>query len=100
MIMKLAVAITAASMAALANAHGYFVTPKARQPGTAFADACSMQAFYNMEGSIDGNVQDLEQVAASQPDYKPKECNFWMCKGMKYADNKEYGSISSIRASF
>ncbi|KXL50655.1 hypothetical protein M433DRAFT_2027 [Acidomyces richmondensis BFW] len=76
-------------MAALANAHGYFVTPKARQPGTAFADACSMQAFYNMEGSIDGNIQGLEQVAASQPDYKPKECNFWMCKGMKFADNKD-----------
>lgn len=94
--MKLSIILTAATMAALANAHGYFVTPKARQPGTAFADACSMQAFYNMEGSIDGNIQGLEQVAASQPDYKPKECNFWMCKGMKFADNKEYVSIFII----
>lgn len=27
------------------------------------------------------------QVAASQTDYNAAECNVWMCKGYKYADN-------------
>ena len=48
-----------------------------------------MQAYYNMEGSINGNIQGLEQVVANQPDYKPSECNLWKCKGMRYADNKD-----------
>lgn len=78
-----------ASVTALANAHGYFVTPKGRQPGTAFQDACGMQAYYNMEGSINGNIQGLEQVVKGQTDYNAAECHLWKCKGMKYADNKE-----------
>jgi predicted carbohydrate-binding protein with CBM5 and CBM33 domain len=80
---------SATGLAALANAHGYFESPKGRQPGTTFQDACGMQAYYNMEGSINGNIQGLEQVVASQSDYKPAECHLWMCKGMKYLDNTE-----------
>ncbi|KAK5114421.1 hypothetical protein LTR85_010244 [Meristemomyces frigidus] len=76
-------------MAALANAHGYFVTPTARQPGTAYQDACGMQAYYQMSGDINGNIQGLEQTVASQTDYHPAECHLWKCKGMKYADNKD-----------
>lgn len=79
--MKTAFALlTSASLAALANAHGYFVTPTARQPGTAFQDACGMQAYYQMEGDINGNIQGLEQTTQNQPDYKPKECHLWKCK--------------------
>lgn len=98
--------LTAASMAALANAHGYFTSPGARQPGTAFQKSCGMQAYYNMVGSINGNIQGLEQVVAGQSDYNPATCHLWKCKGkqttnphhlnritnptnsgMKYADN-------------
>jgi len=79
--------MAAASMAALANAHGYFVTPKGRVPGTTFQDECGMQAYYNMEGSINGNIQGLEQVVQGQTDYHPDECNLWKCKGLKYQDN-------------
>lgn len=47
----------AAGLAAMADAHGYFVTPTARKPGALFASICSEQAYYNMEGSINGNIQ-------------------------------------------
>ena len=85
--MKLSLTLAATAMAALANAHGYFITPAGRQPGKAFQDACGMQAYYNMEGDINGNIQGLEQITQNQPDYNPKECHLWKCKGMKYADN-------------
>ncbi|TKA72675.1 hypothetical protein B0A55_06282 [Friedmanniomyces simplex] len=77
----------AAAMASLAEAHGYFVTPKARQPGPAFQAACGMQAYYQMSGDINGNIQGLTQTVKGQSDYHPAECNLWKCKGMKYADN-------------
>ncbi|KAF2765014.1 hypothetical protein EJ03DRAFT_280967 [Teratosphaeria nubilosa] len=76
-------------LATLCAAHGYFQSPIARQPGTHFAGACSQQAYYNMAGSINGNIQGLEQVVATQGDYNAQECNLWMCKGMKYADNTD-----------
>ncbi|KAK3704897.1 hypothetical protein LTR37_013588 [Vermiconidia calcicola] len=76
-------------MAGLANAHGYFETPKARQPGPAFQKACGMQAYYAMSGDINGNIQGLANTVANQPDYNPEKCHLWQCKGMKYADNKE-----------
>ncbi|KAK3675917.1 hypothetical protein LTR78_004109 [Recurvomyces mirabilis] len=79
--------LAAASLATLANAHGYFVTPKARQPGTAFQQSCGMQAFYQMSGDINGNVQGLQQTTKGQSDYNPSTCRLWKCKGMKYADN-------------
>ena len=50
--------------------------------------ACGQQAYNNMASDINGNIQGLEQVTANQPDYNPKTCHLWKCKGMKYADNK------------
>ena len=79
--------VAAASMAALANAHGYFQDPVGRPPGTAYQAACGMQAYYNMEGSINGNIQGLEQIVATQTDYNAAECHLWKCKGLKFADN-------------
>jgi len=79
--------LTAATMAALVNGHGYFTSPGARQPGTAYQKSCGMQAYYNMVGSINGNIQGLYQVVNGQPDYNPATCKLWKCKGMKYADN-------------
>lgn len=76
--MKLTLSIAiATSMAALANAHGYFVSPKARGPGPAFQKACGMQAYNMMSGDINGNVQGLQQVVANQPDYNPATCHLW-----------------------
>jgi predicted carbohydrate-binding protein with CBM5 and CBM33 domain len=73
--------LTAAAMATVANAHGYFTSPGARQPGPAYQKSCGMQAYYNMVGSINGNIQGLYQVVSSQPDYNPATCKLWKCKG-------------------
>jgi hypothetical protein len=80
-------ALLAASAATLTNAHGYFTSPKARQPGPVFEAACGQQAYDNMAADINGNIQGLQQITANQPDYNPKQCHLWKCKGMKYADN-------------
>lgn len=86
--MKLLLSVMlAASAATLTNAHGYFTSPKARQPGPAFEAACGQQAYDNMAADINGNIQGLEQITANQPDYNAKTCHLWKCKGMKYADN-------------
>ena len=87
--MKLSLSLLlATSIATLTNAHGYFVSPKARLPGPAFQAACGQQAYYNMVGDINGNIQGLQSITANQPDYNPNTCHLWKCKGMKYADNK------------
>lgn len=87
--MKLLLSVwLAASTASLANAHGYFTSPKGRQPGQAFQNACGLQAYNNMAGDINGNIQGLQQVTANQADYNPNTCHLNKCKGMKYADNK------------
>ncbi|KAK5130170.1 hypothetical protein LTR08_002424 [Meristemomyces frigidus] len=75
-----------ASMAALANAHGYFTSPAGRVPGALFQSECGMQAYYQMSGDINGNIQGLQQTTKGQADYTAA-CRLWMCKGMKYADN-------------
>lgn len=80
--------LVAASMAALTNAHGYFVTPKARVPGPAMQATCGQQAYNMMASDINGNIQGLQQVIKGQSDYHAADCNLWRCKGMKYADNK------------
>jgi predicted carbohydrate-binding protein with CBM5 and CBM33 domain len=74
--LTLSIALTT-SLAALTNAHGYFVSPKARQPGPAYEKSCGTQAFNMMSGDINGNIQGLEQVVAGQSDYNPKTCHLW-----------------------
>jgi hypothetical protein len=86
--MKLFLALlSGASLAVLTNAHGYYVTPPARQAGKAFEAACGQQAYDNMAANINGNIQGLEEIVATQSDYHPEKCHLWKCKGLKYADN-------------
>jgi hypothetical protein len=96
--------LTAAGMVAFTNAHGYFVSPKGRQPGSMYEKVCGQQAYYNMVGSINGNIQGLEQVVANQPDYHPTECHLWKCKGLRYADNtanvQHYSSGQTVALNF
>lgn len=86
--MKLTTA-SALAMAALANAHGYFQSPKGRQPGTAMKSACGEQAYNMMASDINGNIQGLESLTANQADYNAAECHLWKCKGMRFADNTD-----------
>ncbi|KAK3110282.1 hypothetical protein LTR53_015588 [Teratosphaeriaceae sp. CCFEE 6253] len=46
-----------------------------------------MQAYYQLSGDINGNIQGLQQTTNGQSDYHPAQCNLWKCKGLKYADN-------------
>ena len=81
-------ALTLSALAALTNAHGYFVNPPPRQPGDAFTRDCGAQANSMWSSDINGNIQGLLQVAPNQPDFHAARCKVWKCKGMKWADNK------------
>ncbi|KGO36100.1 Chitin-binding, domain 3 [Penicillium expansum] len=82
-------ALAFASIISLVNAHGFVTSPAARQPGTAMGAACGKQVLSNQESDKYGNIQGELQVAATQSDYNAAECDIWLCKGYKFADNKD-----------
>ncbi|KAK6406349.1 hypothetical protein LTR95_018668, partial [Oleoguttula sp. CCFEE 5521] len=85
--MKSTTLTTAASLLALANAHGMISSPKPREAGPAMKASCGEQV-YNMQSSDSyGNVQGELQIAHTQTDYNAATCDMWLCKGFKYADN-------------
>lgn len=73
----------------LVNAHGFVTNPTARMPGDAMASACGQQVEVNQESDNYGNIQGELQVASGQSDYSASECDIWLCKGYKFADNKD-----------
>ncbi|CAG8167738.1 unnamed protein product [Penicillium nalgiovense] len=89
-------ALAIASIVSLVNGHGFVTSPKARQPGTAMGDACGQQVLSNQNSDKYGNIQGELQVASSQNDYKADKCDVWLCKGYKFADNKE--NVQSYKA--
>lgn len=72
--MKVSITAITLSIAALANAHGYFVSPEARRPGEAFTKDCGAQANSLFSSDINGNIQGLLQVVSSRSDFNPKKC--------------------------
>jgi hypothetical protein len=78
-----------ASIISLVNAHGFITSPEPRMPGTAMKAACGNQVEINQQSDNYGNIQGELQVAASQSDYNADECAIWLCKGYKFADNKD-----------
>lgn len=75
--MKFSIAVITLSVAAMANAHGYFVTPKAREPGPVFAADCGSTANSMWSSDINGNVQGLLNAAGQQSDFKAGKCKVW-----------------------
>ncbi|KAJ5391486.1 hypothetical protein N7509_006976 [Penicillium cosmopolitanum] len=73
----------------LVNAHGFVTSPTARMPGDAMASACGQQVEINQQSDNYGNIQGELQVANGQSDYSASECDIWLCKGYKFADNKD-----------
>jgi hypothetical protein len=69
------------------SAHGLLTSPKPRLAGTAMEAACGQQVYNNQASDSYGNIQGELQVAATQTDYNAAECNIWLCKGYKFADN-------------
>ncbi|KAJ5131223.1 uncharacterized protein N7515_007262 [Penicillium bovifimosum] len=78
-----------ASIISLVHGHGFISSPNPRMPGNAMKATCGAQAYRNEQFDKYDNIQGLHQVAAGQPDYNAAECNLWLCKGYKFADNKE-----------
>jgi hypothetical protein len=78
-----------AGLISLVNGHGFVTSPTARMPGAAMKAACGDQVEVNQLSDNYGNIQGELQVAASQSDYNAAECDIWLCKGYKYADNKD-----------
>lgn len=77
----------ASGLIATISAHGFITSPQARLAGPAMEAACGTQVYNNQASDNYGNIQGELQVAATQTDYNAAECNIWLCKGFKYADN-------------
>lgn len=82
-------ALAFASIVSLVNAHGFVTSPEPRMPGSAMKAACGEQVKVNQESDNYGNIQGELQVASSQSDYDADKCDIWLCKGYKFADNKD-----------
>ncbi|CAG8386105.1 unnamed protein product [Penicillium salamii] len=82
-------ALAFASIISLVNAHGFVTSPEPRMPGSAMKAACGGQVEVNQQSDNYGNIQGELQVASSQSDYNADECDIWLCKGYKFADNKD-----------
>ena len=78
-----------AGLISLVNGHGFVTSPTARMPGAAMKAACGNQVEINQQSDNYGNIQGELQVASSQSDYNAGECDIWLCKGYKFADNKD-----------
>ncbi|OOF89991.1 hypothetical protein ASPCADRAFT_179954 [Aspergillus carbonarius ITEM 5010] len=78
-----------AGLISLAQGHGFVTSPQARMPGSAMEAACGTQVYNNQEADNYGNVQGELQIASGQSDYDASACDIWLCKGYKYADNKD-----------
>ncbi|KAJ5676900.1 uncharacterized protein N7477_002533 [Penicillium maclennaniae] len=78
-----------AGLVSLVNGHGFVTSPTARMPGAAMKAACGDQVEVNQLSDNYGNIQGELQVASSQSDYNAGECDIWLCKGYKFADNKD-----------
>ena len=78
-----------AGLVSLVQGHGFISKPSPRMPGSAMQSTCGQQVYNNQKSDNYGNVQGELQVAQGQDDYNAEKCNIWLCKGFKFADNKD-----------
>jgi len=71
----------------LVYGHGIITDPPPRQAGDAMGKVCGQQLFNQQKSDNGGNIQGELQVAASQKDYDPAQCNVFLCKGYQFQDN-------------
>lgn len=58
-------------------------------PGPAMEASCGAQAVSDQVSDNYGSIQGELRVVSNQDDYEADECNMWLCKGYKFADNKD-----------
>lgn len=87
--MKQTTILTLTTLATLAHGHGFISKPQARMPGSAMQSSCGEQVYNNQKSDNYGNVQGELQITKGQDDYNAAECDIWLCKGYKFADNKD-----------
>jgi hypothetical protein len=46
-----------------------------------------MEVYNNQASNVQGNVQNMLQVASSQTDFDATKCNVFLCKGYQFSDN-------------
>ncbi|GIC91675.1 lytic polysaccharide monooxygenase [Aspergillus udagawae] len=81
--------VALAGLVSMVHGHGFVSSPKPRMPGPAMKAACGNQVEINQQSDNYGNIQGELQVAKGQSDYTAGECDIWLCKGYKFADNKD-----------
>ncbi|RHZ62313.1 uncharacterized protein CDV56_108628 [Aspergillus thermomutatus] len=81
--------VALAGLVSMVHGHGFVTSPQPRMPGAAMKAACGNQVEINQQSDNYGNIQGELQVAKSQSDYNAEECDIWLCKGYKFADNKD-----------
>ncbi|KAJ5581713.1 hypothetical protein N7535_000333 [Penicillium sp. DV-2018c] len=82
-------ALAVVSIVSSVNGHGFISKPNPRMPGTAMMNTCGALAFLNEELDKYGSIQGILQIAKGQSDYNAAKCNVGLCKGYKFADNKD-----------
>lgn len=105
--MKATIVFVLSALTALTQAHGTIRTPVVRQPGKAFAKACT-DAVYNTAVKEDlqraGPIEVWEIVGSGQNGWNAGACNIYQCKGLKLEDNLdsvqmyEPGQVVEMRA--
>lgn len=75
------------AVAAMASAHGIVTSPPARAAGDAFKTACGQQVFNSLNSDQYGNMQQLQNIGASQKDFDESACDLSLCKGLQFEDN-------------
>jgi len=85
-----------AGLIPLVHGHGFVTKPQPRMPGDAMSAACGEQVEINQQSDNYGNIQGELQVASGQQDYSASKCDIWLCKGYKFADNKD--NVQSYQA--
>lgn len=81
--------VALAGLVSMVHGHGFVKSPQPRMPGPAMKAACGNQVEINQQSDNYGNIQGELQVARSQSDYNAEACDIWLCKGYKFADNKD-----------
>ncbi|KAF7125687.1 hypothetical protein CNMCM5793_001980 [Aspergillus hiratsukae] len=81
--------VALAGLVSMVHGHGFVKSPQPRMPGAAMKAACGNQVEINQQSDNYGNIQGELQVASSQSDYNAEACDIWLCKGYKFADNKD-----------